>query len=253
MPNGNALTVWNDGGGADGDGYKSAFFSAGSLAWANPVRVVTNTGTDTISLESRPSIAASNAGAVLSWSQREIFSVPSIRFEINVMSLRFSGGAWESTPKPVGNPVRATEFVQTQAAMNAQGVAAVGWQDPASTKLWVNRSQANGAWGTPEIINNGLLANSSLLQLGVADNGNVMAAWYQTQTVQNTNVFTSRYTGAGWSAPEAMMNYDPSKGLWGRHSLATNARGDAVLTYVLALDVFRIGSQIFSRIFIATP
>jgi Divergent InlB B-repeat domain len=253
MPNGNALAVWNGSSDSRGDGYHAALFSQGSLAWASPVIAVPNSGTDNFSLDFRPSLAASNAGAVLSWSQREVFSGPPIRFEVNVMSLRFSGGAWETTPRPVGNPVVATEFVRTQAAINAQGQAAVGWQDPADTRLWVNRSQTSGAWGTPEIINGGLLADSELFQLGVADNGNVLAAWYQSQGLQNTNVFTSRYSSAGWSAPEAMMNYDPSRGIWGQHVLATNARGDAVLTYVLALDVFNLGSQIFSRYFVASP
>jgi hypothetical protein len=252
MPNGNAVSVWN-GSGRDGSGYQSALFNGSS--WAAPVRIMPNTSTDTlVSLDDRPSLAVSNAGAVLSWSQLDLPAVNDLRGSIK--SLRLSGSAWESTPRDVASPALgvSNELQRTQAAINAQGAVAVIWQEWNGRRLFANRSQASGAWGTPEVINGGLQGNNSeLLQLGVADNGNIMAAWYQTQTVATTNIYTSRYTSAGWSAPLAMMDYDSSRGLWAQHRMATNARGDAVLTYVLARDIFNTGSQIFSRIFIATP
>jgi hypothetical protein len=265
MPGGDALGVWN-GSGAAGSGYQSAFFSQGSLSWGEPVRIVPNTSTDTIFIfPNRPGLAASEAGAVLAWAQGDLegSGLPII-YRSQILSLRFSNGAWATTPVPISNPVvkslsgQEASNINTSrpsVSINAQGVAAVGWRswEDNTNAVWVNRSGAGGSWQTPQTINGGQNGRPELVQLGIASSGNVMAAWYQSSGVTDTNVFTSRLSAAGWSAPEAMMDYDPSRGLLAHYVLATNARGDAVLTYALAIDALRVGSQILSRYFVAAP
>jgi Divergent InlB B-repeat domain len=257
-PSGDAVVVWRGFGVSSGTaGLWSSKYTAGG-SWSAPARIVIQVASipsETYDIGTFPTVASdSNGNVLLAWTQVGAFSV-SPQFRTNVWTLRYTGGAWSTTPIPIGvdlNTVPATSdisSVKPMVRLNAQGRAMVSWTWSGARGVWVNRSRADGSWESAQdlSISTNNPTSSNTQSGGIDDQGNMTIAWYSSIT---SNIVTRRYTeGSGWGAPLDMVTYDNTRGVLANGSLAMNNRGDGVLIYGLAPDLRTGGSQIFGRIY----
>jgi hypothetical protein len=256
-PGGDAVVVWRGFGLSSGTAglWSSKYTSGGS--WSAPTRIVTQVATipsETYDIGTFPSLASdSNGNVLLAWTQLGLLQTP--QFRTNVWTLRYSGGAWSTTPVPIGvdlNTAPASSDISSVKPMvriNAQNRAMVSWTWSAARGVWVNRSRADGSWETAQDLsisaNNPTSSNTQ--SGGIDDQGNMTIAWSSSIS---SNIVTRRFTeGSGWGAPLDMVTYNNTEGVLGSGSLAMNNRGDGVLIWNLAPDIRVGGSRIYGRIY----
>ena len=257
-PGGDAVVVWRGFGVSSATaGLWSSKYTAGA-SWSAPARIVAQVASSpsaAYDIGTFPSLAAdSNGNMLLAWTQIGLFSV-SPQFRTNVWTLRYSGGAWSTTPVPIGVELNTSpassdiSSVKPMVRLNAQNRAVVSWTWSAARGVWVNRTRADGSWETSQDLS--ISANNPTTDNpqsgGIDDQGNVTIAWSSSIT---SNIVTRRFTeGSGWGAPLDMVTYNNTEGVLGGGSLAINNRGDGVLIWNLAPDIRVGGSRIYGRIY----
>ncbi len=260
LPNGDALVVFSSSRGGTTSNVWGNKYTVGS-GWGTNALVMSGSGAQTsglIRLVGLRSLTADESGnAILTFENQQLFTNPS-RYELNLWSKRYSGGAWaaDSTAVPVGPAYTCLNCPTVSGArlkINASGQAVATWIARSSTKpdstgvLWVSRSKSDGTW-EPQIINDGIpnfFANDNLPDVGIDDVGNITVVWSPSISTQQSNIYSTRYTpSAGWAATELIESYDSTAEL---QRIAMNARGSFMTVWQQYEN--SIGTIIASRYF----
>lgn len=260
LPNGDALVVFSSSRGGTTANIWGNKYTVGS-GWGANAPVMSGSGAQTsglIRFVGLRSLTADDSGnAILTFENQQLFTNPS-RYELNLWSKRYSGGAWaaDSTAVPVGPAYACSNCPSISGArvkINASGQAVATWIAPSSAKpdstgvLWVSRSKSDGTW-EPQIINDGVPAffeSGNLPDVGIDDLGNIAVVWSPSTSTTQSNIYSTRYTpSAGWAATELIESYTNSAEL---QRIAMSARG-SFMTVWLQFDN-AIGSVIASRYF----
>jgi hypothetical protein len=255
LPNGNALVVWNSSRGGTTSNIWGNQYTVGS-GWGTNALVMSGSGAQTSGLIRllggvRGLAADQNGNAVLTFENQQLFSNPS-RYELNLWSKRYSGGAWgaDSTAVPVGVPLTCGNCPSVYGGsvqMNAQGAAVATWElrNASGSVIWAARSRSDGTWEPQQLSTNlpGFRPGSEFPEAGIDDQGNVNVLWAYTNT--ETNIYSARYTaGTGWAAPVLLENYS---GTAERPRIAMNERGSAMTVWMQFENA--VGSVVASRYF----
>jgi hypothetical protein len=245
LSNGNALAVWNTArtGGGTGGGVKSAI-------WGNQYTVGSGWGTNAVVMSytndlslggARALAADANGNAVLTFEHQLLVRNP-VRYELNLWSKRYSGGAWgaDSTAQPVGVPYNCTNCPSVYGGnvqINAQGEAVATWElRNANNKsvIWGARSSNGGPWVSSQLNENiaQFTQSGEFSQVGVDDQGNARVVWSAVDELTgDTNINFSRYTvGAGWATTGLLEDYNTTSS---RPQIAMNSRGNAMTVWLL--------------------
>jgi hypothetical protein len=238
LPNGDALVVFNSSRGGTTTNIWGNKYTVGS-GWGTNALVMSGSGAQTsglirfVSLSSLTADASGNA--ILTFDNQQEFASP-FRYELNLWSKRYSGGAWaaDSSAVPVGPAFTCSNcpFISgSRLKVNASGQAVATWIAPSSTNagvtkaLWASRSKSDGTW-EPQIINNGIsefFANDNVPDVGIDDLGNIAVVWSPSSASAQSNIYLTRYTpSAGWVATELIESYS---GTAEQQRIAMNARG----------------------------
>ncbi len=257
LPNGDALVVWNTSRGGSISNIWSNKYTVGS-GWGTNKAVISGVlgqgNTLTRLLGGARSLVADPSGnAILTFENQQLFLNPT-RYEMNLWSLRYSGGAWaaDTTAVPVGVPLTCTNCPSVYGGtvkMNAQGAAVATWElrDAAGKDIvWASRTRGDGSWEAQALNPNatGFVSNRGFSDMGIDDQGNITVVWPYTDTVTNTtDINTARYTaGTGWSAPQLLESYTGTADL---PRIAMNALGKAMTVWLQFENT--VGSVIASR------
>ena len=247
--NGTAFAVWRRGGSglAIKSGVWGSKYTPGS-GWSTETKIATMTANG-IDLN-LPEVAVDNNGnAMLTWGQVDV--APAITS--NVWSLRYSNGAWSTTPLQVGPALPVNTFVGSRLKVGAQGQFAVTWLTDNEKKIWVNRTRADGSWETAQVVNVGTPGTTrSKPDVGIDDQGNMRAVWSVSPDaagIGDKTAGNSFTPAAGWGTAEYLESYDPITAFGAEASVAVNAKGNAAAVWTQVLDIVRIGSQIVGRYF----
>jgi hypothetical protein len=256
LPNGNALVVWNSSRGGTTSNIWGNQYTVGS-GWGTNALVMSGSGAQTSGLIRllggvRGLAADQNGNAVLTFENQQLFSNPS-RYELNLWSKRYSGGAWgaDSTAVPVGVPLTCSNCPSLYGGsvqMNAQGAAVATWElrnASGGSVIWAARSRSDGTWDSQQLSTNlpGFRPGNEFPEAGIDDQGNVNVLWAYTNT--DTNIYSARYTaGTGWAAPVLLENYS---GTAERPRIAMNERGSAMTVWMQFENA--VGSVVASRYF----
>jgi hypothetical protein len=257
LPNGNALAVWNSSrtGGGTGGGVRSSIwgnqYTVGS-GWGTNAPVMSHT--DNLLLGGARGLTADqNGNALLTFEQQLLISGQG-RYELNLWSKRYSGGAWgaDSTALPVGVPyscLNCPSVYGGSVQMNAQGQAVATWElRNASDKsvIWAARSTNGSAWESTQLNADieQFTQNGEFAQAGIDDQGNITVVWSAVSKVTGkTDINYARYTaGSGWAATALLEEYDTTSQ---RPQIAMNARGNAMTVWMLFDN--SLGTVIASR------
>jgi hypothetical protein len=256
LPSGNALVVWNSSRGGTTSNIWGNQYTVGS-GWGTNALVMSGSGAATSGLIRllggvRGLAADQNGNAVLTFENQQLFSNPS-RYELNLWSKRYSGGAWgaDSTAVPVGVPLTCSNCPSVYGGsvqMNPQGAAVATWElrnANGDSVIWAARSRSDGTWEPQQLNANlpGFRPSNEFPQAGIDDQGNVSVLW--AYTTSETNIYSARYTaGSGWAAPVLLEEYS---GTTYRPSIAMNARGYAMTVWLLFESA--VGTVAASRYF----
>ena len=245
--NGTAFAIWRRGG--SGLTIKSGVwgvkYTPGS-GWSTETKIASMTANG-IDLN-LPEVAIDSSGnAMLTWGQVDV--APAITS--NLWSLRYSNGAWATTPQPVGTAIAVNAIPGSRLKASAQGLFVVTWLTDNEKKVWVNRTRADGTWEAGQVVNVGTPGTTrSKPDVGIDDQGNMRAVWSVSPDAPGiggktaSNSFTP---AAGWGTAEYLENYDPINAFGAEASVAVNAKGNAAAVWTQVLDIVRIGSQIVGR------
>jgi hypothetical protein len=257
LSNGNALVVWNSLRGGSTSNIWGNQYTVGS-GWGTNALVMSGSGAQTSGLIRllggvRGLAADQNGNAVMTFENQQLFRNPS-RYEQNLWSKRYSGGAWgaDSTAVPVGVPftcINCPSVYGGSVSMNAQGAAVTTWELPnanGKSVVWAARSRNDGTW-EPQALNTDLpefLQRGEFAQAGIDDQGNITVVWSATNEVTaKTDINSARYTaGSGWAAPALLEDYG---GTADQPKIAMNARGYAMTVWMLFEST--VGTVIASR------
>ncbi len=259
LSNGNALVVWNSSRGGTTSNIWGNQYTAGS-GWGTNALVMSGSGAQTSGLLRllggvRGLAADQNGNAVLTFENQQQFDNP-VRYEQNLWSKRYSGGAWgaDSTAVPVGVPYSCTNCPSVYGGsvqINAQGQAVATWElRNANNKsvMWAARSANGSTWESTQLNADipQFTPSGEFAQAGIDDQGNITVIWSAVNEVtSNTDINAARYTvGTGWAAPVLLEEYG---GTSDRPSIAMNARGYAMTVWMLFENA--IGTVIASRYF----
>ncbi len=138
-----------------------------------------------------------------------------------------ASGAW-SAPQELAEAGYPTP--ESQVAVDAEGNAVVVWasqlENPGSGSIQAATLPAGGIWSAPISISGGNSAGQP--RLVVDAHGDFTAIWGGFDAIESA---VKRAGATGWEAPSVLSN------LWtGSPTLATNANGEAVAAWVLALS-----------------
>ncbi len=245
LSNGNALAVWNSSRGGTTSNIWGNQYTQGS-GWGTNALVMSGSGAQTSGLIRllggvRALAADQNGNAMLTFENQQLFSSPS-RYEINLWSKRYSGGAWgaDDTARPVGVPYTCTNCPSVfggNLQINAQGEAVATWElRNAANKsvIWAARSSNGGPWVSAQLNDNiaQFTRSGEFSQAGIDDQGNATVVWSAVdEATGKTNINFSRYAAAtGWTATALFENYETDSD---RPQIAMNARGNAMTVWLL--------------------
>lgn len=233
--NGQAVVVWS---------------RLGSGIWANRADANGNWGTRTqlaaglinVNVGS-PRVAADASGSAMAvWAQSAISSGQVVT---NLVSKRWSNGAWSTTATPLYTPVATDVLSEVRLAVNAQGRFVAAWAQ-ADNRVRAVLSDGAGAWGSPTVARAaGSDTLSSLPSIGIDGFGDMFVVWAQRQATSSIDdVWLNRFTGGAWGAA-ALHQQDGEATATPR--LAMNDRGDAVAVWIrYGSDGSRVASRSFT-------
>ena len=203
--------------------------SAGAVLTVTPVPSAGKTwGTaalieiDNVGNAENAQVAVNASGqAVAVWQQPDGMS-------INIHAARFSPATGWHTPEPIDTEPETSQ--QPAVAIDAQGNAFVAWlrSEGSSNSVWARRFTAQGGWGSPVLIENGL-GDAGNPQVAVDGSGNAIVVFWQ-QEGGRVNIVANRYAnGAGWGTATAIEA--DSTGDAGAPQIAMDAAGNAVAVW----------------------
>jgi hypothetical protein len=242
---GEAVAVWRRSGNNERGFWSSRASTGGN--WDAGARIVDIPGFGSSNLpgaydiSSTPEIAADGSGgAMLAWSQVTVGPIQS-----HVRSLRYSAGAWSTVQQAMNTPLGQNSMPFVRLRINPQGQAVAAWGSDNETKLWANRSRADGTWETAQVINATTTGTiSTQPNVGIDDQGAMTVVWTQSGVMGN------RFEPAsGWGIAKRLENYDPITSFSADPVIAMNARGYASAVWTQVLDIVSIGSQIAGRFY----
>ena len=134
-----------------------------------------------------------------------------------------TGGA-KTWDKPVRLHDKGTS---PDVAVDATGNAVATWVEPTNDGIWASRSEANGAWNAPQLINRaGDVLGTVSAALDPA--GNVLVVW--PQYYLRNNVFTNRQSsGSNWGLSHRLDN---DTGSVSEPDVAMGADGTGIAVWV---------------------
>jgi hypothetical protein len=230
--NGNAVAVW-----AQSDGslthIRANRYVAGS-GWLTPIRIdsdntnatapqvtVDGSGNAVVVWAQAGSIWAARYTAGVGWSTATIISIggtgadtPQIAMDANgdavavwtylngavheIWANHYTAGWGWGTVTIIGD--NAGDAGMPDVAMDGNGNAVAVWQqsDATRTNIWANRYTLGSGWGTAALIESDNSGDALNPRIAVADRGDAVAVWQQSDATR-TNIWTNRYTaGSGW-------------------------------------------------------
>ncbi len=259
LSNGNALAVWNSArnGGGTGGGVRSAIwgnqYTVGS-GWGTNAPVMSYT--ENLSLGGARSLTADQNGNALLTFEQQLLIPGQGRYELNLFSKRYSGGAWgaDSTALPVGVPyscVNCPSVYGGSVQINAQGQAVATWElRNANDKnvIWAARSTNGSTWEATQLNANieQFTQRGEFAQAGIDDQGNISVVWSAvSQVTSKTDINYARYTtGSGWADTSLLETYDTTSE---QPQIAMNAKGNAMTVWMLFENA--VGTILTSRYF----
>ncbi len=171
-------------------------------------------------------VAASPAGdAFAVWEQYD-----GARWSIDAN--RYARGTGWGTAVPIEtNDIGYDNLPEVAADASGDAIAVWEHSDTVRQYVWANRYVAGTGWGTAEQIQNDGVEYAQLAKVGVAANGDAIAAWRgRGLTGLSWNISVSRYVvGTGWGATEVVATSDV--GTADDPHLAVGPSGDAMVAW----------------------
>jgi len=224
--NGNAIIVWCQYDGENGQIFKSEYRSG---AWAHPSDLADHISPDGQNAMD-PQVAMDNNGnAIIVWGQSDSLNG-------QVFKSEYRSGAWTLPSGLTDNisPDGANAYFP-QEAMDDNGNAIIVWSQSDGSKGQIFKSEyRSGVWTHPagltdNISPDGQQANSA--QVAMGESGNAIIVWCQSDG-SNDQVFKSEYGARAWTHPSSLSdNISPD----GRHAsspqVATGNNGNAIIVW----------------------
>jgi len=166
-------------------------------------------------------------------------------------------GIWQSTSTNGTTWTTPTSITVTSAygpvlAMNANGAAIVAWEEQitggdmqAAASV---RTASNGGWSTPQVMRAGDDNGDRYPAVAIAGNGNAFVTWVQADGGTNywDSIWMRQYTaGSGWNAAGLFESYSDQNCY--DVNIATNAAGDAIVTYIQVSNSNPATIQLWAR------
>ncbi len=243
-----AVAVWRRSGNSE-RGFWSSRASLGGL-WSAGARIVdipgfgSSTAPGAFDISSKPEIAADySGGAMLAWSQLTVGPIQS-----HMRSLRYSGGAWTTDQQAMNSPIGYNTLPFVRLKFNPQGQAVAAWGIDNDSKVWANRSRADGSWETAQALNPTVTGTiTSQPAVGIDNTGAMLVVWKQS----SASIMGNRFDPASsWQGAQRVENYDPISSITADPVVAMNARGYASLVFTAVVNVNTFGgSQILGRFY----
>jgi len=198
--NGNAIIVWYQYDGANGQIFKSEYRAG---AWTHPSGITDNISPDGQNATD-PQVAKDNNGnAIIVWHQYDGANGQIFKSE-------YRSGAWTHPSGLTDNisPDGANAYFP-QEAMDDNGNAIIIWVQSDGSNDQVFKSEyRSGVWTHPagltdNISPDGQQTNSP--QVAMGDNGNAIIVWYQSDG-SNDQVFKSEYGARAWTHPSSLSD-----------------------------------------------
>lgn len=137
-----------------------------------------------------------NGNAIAVWAQSD-----GVRF--HVWTNRASAtGAWAGAQALENHNVGVSASLHPQVAIDPHGNAIAVWQQPdgVRTNIWASRL-ANGAWGSPTLLENDDVGPAFIPQIAVDAAGNAIVVWTQSGPAFTDIVARRFVAGIGWETP----------------------------------------------------
>ena len=202
--------------------------SSGAVLTVSPAAVGKAWGTaalietDNVGNAENVQVAVNTSGeAVAVWQQPDSTS-------INIHAARYSPATGWHTPEPIDTEPETAQ--QPAVAIDAQGNAIVVWlrSEGSSNSVWARRYTAQGGWGSPVLIENGL-GDAGNPQVAVDGSGNAIVVFWQ-QEGGRVNIVANRYVnGAGWGTATAIET--DGTGDTGAPQIAMDGAGNAMVVW----------------------
>lgn len=204
--------------------------------WGTPVQLVA--GLINVNVAVPRVVADPNGNAIAVWSQSGVSAGQSVT---NLVSRRFSGGAWSANSAALYAPVVTTVFSEARLAVNAQGRLVAVWA-LADGSVRAARSDDGVAWSTPATVRPAGSQIRSVPDVGIDSQTDVTAIWAERGAGASLDqVWINRLSAGAWSTPTM---HQQSMDASATPRVAVNTRGDAVAVWIrFGSD----GSQVVSR------
>ena len=125
-------------------------------------------------------------------------------------------------------PDDSLSMITTYTATLTTAITDLGGNPLASDEAW-SFTTADGAWGTPGLIENINNGDAQYPQIAINDSGDAMAVWQQSDGTRD-NIWASRYTaGIGWGATIKIENDDEGDARYPQ--VAVDDAGNAVAVW----------------------
>jgi hypothetical protein len=190
---GNAFVVWQQDDGLRDNIWAIRSTTAGT-SWGSATTIESTANTC-----GNPQIALDASGnAIAVWDQDE--------GTINIYANRYvSGTGWGNPTILISSGAGNTRESQITVTPNGDAIAIWTQNNSTTYCIWANSYISGTGWDTPAPLEAGMMGgDSSYPEVGLDNQGNALAVWYQQNNGLN-NIWTSRYiSGTGWDAAELL-------------------------------------------------
>jgi len=203
-------------------------YTAGK-GWGTPKRI-----NDYVGQAAQLALAINGRGeAIAVWAQYSVSDPdnPSAPFHSSLWSNRFQPG--KGWGKSVQIQDASTYALAPKAAIDAQGNAVVVWHQQNAaldiTNVYGTRYSKQDGWAAARLLQADAAMQGTDPQVAMADDGDAMIAWGQTdRTTFLSNIASLRYSArGGWSAPDNVPGTDGA----GVVALGIDGRGNAIAAW----------------------